>query len=136
MAQTIALGGFSTKTVQKAAGEFSKPEGYGAILGAGTAVALEKLLFSSMRELFGFAISDGGQTVYVAPDENGNPDTANPLEIAPLMRLLAKAGLALAGASVYISSKDKMAKFAGLGAMSVAGFHVAEDVLKMFGIEI
>jgi len=136
MAQTIALGGFSTKTVQKAASEFSKPEGYGAVLGAGAAVAAEKLLFSSMRGLFGYAIAKAGRTVYVAPDADGNPDPENPLEIAPIMRLLAKAGIALAGASVYIGSKDRMAKFAGLGAMSVAGFHVAEDVLKMFGIEI
>ncbi len=136
MAQTLALGGISTQTVQKAAGEFSKPEGYGAVLGAGAAVALEKLLFSSMRGLFGYAIRKGDRVVYVAPDESGDPDPENPLEIAPLMRLLAKAGLALAGASVYIGSKDKMAKFAGLGIMAVAGFHVAEDLLALVGVEL
>ena len=136
MAQTIALGGFNTKTVQKAASEFSKPEGYGVVLGAGVAVAVEKLLFSSMRNLFGYAIEKDGRTVYVAPDADGNPDPQNPQEIAPFMRLLAKAGLAIAGAALYTGSKDKMAKFAGLGTMAVAGFHVAEDLLALVGVEL
>jgi len=136
MAQTIALGGFNTKTVQKAASEFSKPEGQGVVLGAGVAVAVEKLLFSSMRGLFGFAIEKDGRTVYVAPDADGNPDPANPQEIAPFMRLLAKAGLALAGAALYTGSKDKMAKYAGLGTMAVSGFHVAEDLLALVGVEL